>query len=227
MIHEPPQQIIEGATPLRTAVRPWSEADTQKLKLLWGTPGMTSRRIAAELGYNRGAIIGKAQRLGLRQLAPRRAPPMIWTQKECDNAVELWKQKLSLAVIGDRIGRSVHGLRKKLRELGFRRPPGWNHAMLQPWRNRPRRGHIKADSGYRIPTAPHTIVSKDAPWRALESAWVPLSNTTPIEFMEHTHRTCHWPIGDEYPFKWCGAARIKNCSYCQPHHDMAVQVVEG
>ena len=42
----------------------WTEQETQTLKKLWGT-GISARQIAVEIGRTRGAIIGRANRIGL------------------------------------------------------------------------------------------------------------------------------------------------------------------
>jgi hypothetical protein len=42
----------------------WTEEETQTLKKLWGT-GISARQIAVEIGRTRGAIIGRANRIGL------------------------------------------------------------------------------------------------------------------------------------------------------------------
>ena len=42
----------------------WTEQETQTLKRLWGT-GISARHIAAEIGRSRGAVIGRANRIGL------------------------------------------------------------------------------------------------------------------------------------------------------------------
>jgi len=42
----------------------WNEEETRTLKKLWGT-GISARQIAVEIGRTRGAIIGRANRIGL------------------------------------------------------------------------------------------------------------------------------------------------------------------
>jgi hypothetical protein len=42
----------------------WTEEETRTLKKLWGT-GISARQIAVEIGRTRGAIIGRANRIGL------------------------------------------------------------------------------------------------------------------------------------------------------------------
>ena len=42
----------------------WTEEQTRTLKKLWGT-GISARQIAVEIGKSRGAVIGRANRIGL------------------------------------------------------------------------------------------------------------------------------------------------------------------
>ena len=49
----------------------WTEEETQKLKELWGT-GISARQIAVEIGKSRGAVIGRANRIGLAKHKAKR-----------------------------------------------------------------------------------------------------------------------------------------------------------
>ena len=49
----------------------WTEQETKELKKLWGT-GISARQIAVEIGRTRGAIIGRANRIGLAKHKAKR-----------------------------------------------------------------------------------------------------------------------------------------------------------
>ena len=49
----------------------WTEEETRTLKKLWGT-GITARQIAVEIGKSRGAVIGRANRIGLAKHKAKR-----------------------------------------------------------------------------------------------------------------------------------------------------------
>ena len=49
----------------------WTEEQTRTLKKLWGT-GISARQIAVEIGKSRGAVIGRANRIGLAKHKAKR-----------------------------------------------------------------------------------------------------------------------------------------------------------
>ena len=54
----------------------WTEEETQTLKKLWGT-GISARQIAVEIGRTRGAIIGRANRMGLSKPKVKKPKPIV------------------------------------------------------------------------------------------------------------------------------------------------------
>ena len=54
----------------------WTEEETQTLKKLWGT-GISARQIAVEIGRTRGAIIGRANRMGLSKPKIKKPEPVV------------------------------------------------------------------------------------------------------------------------------------------------------
>ena len=54
----------------------WTEEETQTLKKLWGT-GISARQIAVEIGRTRGAIIGRANRMGLSKPKVKKPEPIV------------------------------------------------------------------------------------------------------------------------------------------------------
>lgn len=54
----------------------WTEEENRTLKRLWGS-GMTARHIAAEIGRSRGAVIGRANRLGMSKPKAKKPEPIV------------------------------------------------------------------------------------------------------------------------------------------------------
>ena len=54
----------------------WTEEENRILKKLWGS-GMTARHIAAEIGRSRGAVIGRANRLGMSKPKAKKLEPIV------------------------------------------------------------------------------------------------------------------------------------------------------
>ena len=54
----------------------WTEEETRTLKKLWGT-GISARQIAVEIGRTRGAIIGRANRMGLSKPKVKKPEPIV------------------------------------------------------------------------------------------------------------------------------------------------------
>ena len=54
----------------------WTEQETQTLKKLWGT-GITAREIGVTLNRSRGAVIGRANRMGLSKPKIKKPEPIV------------------------------------------------------------------------------------------------------------------------------------------------------
>lgn len=118
------------------ATGPWTPALIDRLKALHAE-NLTFDGIAQILGVSRGAVAGKAQRLGLEyrgldQVANRRKA---WSEAQVERLKELWGTNVSASAIGREFGLEHRTIIGKAASLGLpERPRIINTAGLRQYR---------------------------------------------------------------------------------------------
>lgn len=96
--------------------RPWTDEEDELLIELWNQ-GMTTERIAEEVGRTKNGVVQRAvflKRIHLIGHKPNREP---WTKKDDYRLVRMKKAGKSGKEIAERLGRSVYAVRTKSMEL--------------------------------------------------------------------------------------------------------------
>src|SRR3954464_7351346 len=56
-----------------------------------------------------------------------------------------------------------------------------------------------------------------------DAALPPDQSSFAVTFEELRNPHCRWPIGEQRPFKYCGAPHVEGGSFCRRHHAIAYQ----
>lgn len=160
-----------------------------------------------------------------------------WTPEMVGTLTELWKDGLSTAQIGKRIGLSASAIIGKAYREGLPRRRKTNAQLLadargrtpqarnaQPKRNRVHDGYggktaainaklaLGMDFGPNLAPVKSRVLSSNV-WRALPGA-------TPTSLADLPANGCKWPVGDA-PTLFCACERHNGTPYCETHASRA------
>lgn len=179
----------------------WAPAMVEELKALHAE-NLTFDRIAQILGTTRGAIAGKAQRLGLEhrgldQAANRRKA---WSEAQVERLKELWEADISASAIGREFGLEHRTIIGKAASLGL-----------------PQRAKTINTSGLR------QYAQKSAP--KPEPAPVIVDLTGRPTLLDLPNRgSCKYAIGErDGVHVFCGGS-TSHGSWCDPHRALCFRV---
>ena len=196
----------------------WTEDRDADLRELWKVEGLTASHIAERIGAaSRCAVLGRAQRLGLRKTLVRRPPPVAeteqkakspWTKEKDAELRKLWEvDGLSARGIADAMGDvSRNAVIGRLHRLGINERTGGSVR-----RTKAKREHI-GSKPYFVSSRPPSTGS--APRSGSTSSLAPLVHSILSLSPEH----CRYPYDGDEGFRLCGRERKDGSPYCAYHH---------
>jgi GcrA cell cycle regulator len=195
----------------------WTEDRDADLKELWKVEGLTASHIAERIGAaSRCAVLGRAQRLGLRKTLVRR--PAVaetekkakspWTKEKDAELRKLWEvDGLSARGIADAMGDvSRNAVIGRLHRLGIN-----ERTVVPARREKAKREHIESRL-YFEPLRPPSASS--AATSGPTSSLAPLVHS--ILYLSPEH--CRYPYDGDEGFRLCGRERKDGSPYCAYHH---------
>lgn len=149
-----------------------------------------------------------------------------WTPEREDRLRELWSSGLSASaiasVMGDGLTRnSIIGKAHRM-DLAARRPSG---PRGQTWSREKRKLTTKTVQRKQSFTkkrtdwthAPKPPEMKPAKQKPKGEAWEALERVVPVSLLDLGAGQCKWPVTEDSPFLFCGAASTHG-PYCHHHH---------
>lgn len=175
--------------------------------------GHTARQVAEALKCSRNAVIGKASREGLRFGMKRKVAAK---EPEVCRGYFIWTLA-SRTYLRQRIeaGDTSAVIAKEMTRLFARGGKSVSDKA------------VRAEASRLGITRPKRVVARPAPVikpKLIESPAPPVDAViVGVTLMQLTSRSCRWPIGDvgEPSFRFCGAERKGEGSYCKGHAALA------
>jgi len=103
---------------------PWTAEQTETMTRLWNS-GLSASLIAPQVGFSRGAVLGKLHRLGLLNRRPTTMPTVrtsrLWPEENVAPLRRLYAEGESYETIALACGVSKASVRNKAQNLGLRR----------------------------------------------------------------------------------------------------------
>jgi len=128
----------------------------------------------------------------------------IWTPETVERACQLWRDGRSASFIAGELGLTRNAVMGKLARLGLLGPA--RTAALQPVAPpRP-----KPQPEPHVPPPPPPVPPPVVPPPVAQPP-------KPVSFMRLSSCHCRFPLGEERPFRYCGAPPEAGSSYCPEH----------
>lgn len=186
----------------------WTDRQITALVEQWGEK--SAALIGKDIGKPRCAVIGKAHRMGLKQLAPTRARKQRrngWTDAEVKVLRRDYGAK-SAQEIGQALGRKAANVRSKARDLGLSSPRRGRPTLVAKTEAR-----ALVKSGRR----PNAQAAQTRHNMKRDGVTGGCGDITP-GFQAPAPRACQWLYGEPTERDFCGAPAKPGSSYCDEHH---------
>jgi len=132
-----------------------------------------------------------------------------WTPERSDHAVNLWREGLSFAEIGRKLGAT------KSQVLG-------RITRLNGTAKRSRTATVESRRSNKVALTKPVVQS---PWKAKPDAWTPLPGSNPRPLLCMPADACKWPVGDdEIQLFCCEPREAGDRSYCAVHRERSTGV---